>query len=496
MHALHEKRQVPYLLFLCLGVLALLPFLLLTLYNHPQADDYGFAVRDTTYSFWETHKTFYLNWTGRYFSTNTAFHVNPLIYRAIGSAVTVYKLYSLLLILLLGVSTFFLLFKLLSPYFKIISILALAVLLLCLYLLQMQSVSEGIFWLSGYLTYQLPNILMLLMLALLVGFFKTGDKTVKTAYVALAALFCVAIVGSNEMSVVMAFTTTLFLLYNNWNGRKNRPYLLFLFLACVAACLVAVLAPGNYARMEDHPNASRPLWATVYAFFLTGLSFYRWLAPLLAASMLYLFYWGLPLAQKAKALGVFQVSLRTAVLYFLVTLFLMQFAFTWAVGERPTPRVENVIYFFFVFGWFYILQVAVIKYARLLQAERNLSPALPVAAFVLFTLFLFDIDKNVATAYVDLFSGKAAAYDRAMYQRYDSLQASRCDTCALAPLPAIPQSVYFLDLMEGEENSSFWVNRDFADYWNKSGVYLSSPNPVIKDNTATLRETGKQALQQ
>ncbi|GAA4429932.1 hypothetical protein GCM10023188_15970 [Pontibacter saemangeumensis] len=45
--------------------------------------------------------------------------------------------------------------------------------------------------------------------------------------------------------------------------------------------------------------------------------------------------------------------------------------------------------------------------------------------------------------------------------------------------------------MEGKENSSFWVNADIADYWKKSAIYLTAPNPEVKDNATTLRETAR-----
>lgn len=490
LHSSGERHKTVYIGLLCIGLFVLLPFLLLTLYNHPQADDYGFAVRDRTYSFWETQVIYYMNWTGRYFSTNTAFQINPLIYGNFG----IYGLYSLLLILLLTASSCLFFHQLLQKHLNAVKTLALATLLLCLYLMQMPSISESLFWLPGYLTYQLPNIMMLLLLTLLLSFFRTGSSTSKILYIALAALLCVAIVGSNEMAIVMAFTTILFVLYSNWKDKQNRPYLLFLFFICVVACLAAVLAPGNYARMEDHPNASKPVWSSIYAAFLTVVSFYRWLSPLLVASVLYIIYWGLPLAEKTKDSRIFKADLRHSSTYYIITLFLMQFAFTWAVGERPTPRVENVIYFFFVFGWFYNVQVALTKYAHLLQAERRLSPVIPLAVFGLFVLQVFHIEGHIATAYVDLISGKAAAYDSALNQRYAYLKESGCNTCQLAPLPAIPQTLYFMDVMEGKENSKFWVNSDFADYWEKSAVYLTAPNPEIQDNVETLRKRGKEIL--
>ena len=491
-----ERNHPIYIALLVIGLLVLFPFLLLTLYNHPQADDYGFAVRDMTYGYWEAQATYYMNWTGRYFSTNTAFRINPLISGPLElqDSLTVYRFYSFTLILLLASSVWLLLFTLFRRYIVLKSVSALSALLFCLYLLQMPSVSEGVFWMPGYLTYQLPNCMLLLLLASLIGFFRNDNRARKTAFIGLAAMLCIAVVGSNEMSIVLAFTTILFILCHNWHDNRNRPYILFLFAVCAIACLVAVLAPGNYARMEDHPNAKKPVWAIIYAAFLTGLSFYRWLAPVLLATILYVFYWGLPLTDKLKSSRIFQVKPFHALFYYLTTLFLMQFAFTWAVGERPTPRVENVIYFFFVFGWFYNVQVALTRYGHLLQAERKLSPVFPFAVFILFLLQVFSMDSNIMNAYIDLASGKAPVYDKALQQRYVYLRDSGCDSCVVAPLPAIPQTLYFKDILEGPENSGFWVNADFADYWNKAAIYLSAPNPEIKDNVTTLRETGKELL--
>ncbi len=486
-----ERHKVAYLAMLVTGLLVLVPFLLLTLYNHPQADDFGFAVRDRTYSYWEVQVNYYLNWTGRYFSTNTAFRINPTITESF----VLYKWYSLGLLVSLFAALLLLVYKLLGETKQLLIAAALTMLLLSLYLLQMPSISEGVFWLPGYMTYQLPNIMMLLLLALLISFFQAGSKMLKLVYIGLAAVLCIAIIGSNEMAIVMAFTTVLFLFYINWKNARNRPYLIFLLFICTVACLVAVLAPGNYVRMEDHPDGKKPLWAITYAAFLTVLSFYRWLTPVLVASVLYVIYWGLPIADKKIREGIFKVNLRDSILYYVMTLFLMQFAFTWAIGERPTPRVENVIYFFFVFGWFYNLQVALTNYGHLLRSERKLTPALPVVAFTLYLLLVFDIHSNIATAYTDLISGKAKAYDAALGKRYSYLTNSGCDTCALAPLPVIPKSLYFMDALDGQVNTGFWVNADLARYWHKSAIFLSAPNPEIVDNVTTLRAAGKSRIQ-
>lgn len=487
----NRARTYIFLLLIGIGLYSLLPFLLLTLYIHPTADDFSFAIRDTSLDFFTAQLVYYLNWSGRYFGTAMG-RVNPLTF----DSLVMYKLYAFLLLLLLSGSVYFILRKATEKLFQKKGILALSALLLSLYLLLIPSPAEGFYFFATYATYQFPNILMLLMLGLVYAFFSTRNKQFKYLYIGLAAILCIALVGSNEMALIMTFTTLLLILIANRSNTEVRPYLLFLFTVCIVSCLVAVLAPGNYQRKNDHPNASRFLWSAVYSAFLTFLTFYRWLAPVLAASVLYLVYWGLPLADRSEHSRLFKVDLRMAVLYFLTTIFLMYFAFAWSTGERATPRVENVICFFFIFGWFYLLQVALHTYRHLLQQERLLSPLIPAVALLLFALSLLSIDNNITTAYVDLLSGKAAAYDKALHQRYAELAASDCEECAVATLPAIPKTIYFSDILEGPQNNDMWINRGFADYWDKKAVHLSAPNPPLQDNLSTLRETGKGTLRE
>ncbi|WP_018478912.1 DUF6056 family protein [Pontibacter roseus] len=490
---LQERQQSPSLyigvILITISVYTLLPFLLLTLFTHPTADDFSFAVRDTTLSFFESQVEFYLNWSGRYFGTAIV-RINPLTTESL----KVYKLYACLTLIVFCIQVYWLINLVIKGELSKLKAFTLTAILICLYLLLIPSTAEGFYFFTTYATYQFPNILMLLMLSLLYAFFQSENTAAKLSYIAMASISCIAIVGSNEMSLILAFTTLLLLLVTNLKNKEARPYLLLLFTICVASCLIAVLAPGNYARMNDHPNASRFWWSAVYSALLTLITFYRWSAPVLAVSVLYMLFIGIPLADKTRESRLFNVDLRLAAMYFLGTIFLMYFAFAWSTGERATPRVENVICFFFIFGWFYLLQLALHTYRHQLKYEHLLSPAIPTAALLLFALNILSVDSNVTTAYIDLLSGKAAAYDKALTSRYVSLKASDCKKCEVPPLPAIPKTIYFSDILEGSKNDDMWINSGFARYWGKEAVHLSAPNPPIKENITTLRESGKNTL--
>jgi hypothetical protein len=479
-----------------IGVYTLLPFLLLSLYSHPTADDFSFAERDNSLSFFAAQAYYYLNWSGRYFGTAIV-RLNPIVYDSLG----IYKLYSFIILLLFSGAAFFTIRTITLKVLEAKGVLTLSALLLTLYLLQLPSPAEGFYFFSTYATYQLPNIMLLVMLSFIYKFFYTENLIAKKLYIGIAAILCAAIVGSNEMALVITFTTIAFITTVNLKNKVTRPYLLFLFIICITCCFVAVLAPGNFSRMSDHPNGGKFIWSAVYAAFMTGLSFYRWLLPLLAASIIYILYFGLPLAYKLKSNRAFAIDLRLALLYFLGTLFLMNFVFAWSTGERATPRLENVIYFFFLLGWFYSLQVAIHNYKNVFRSNYT-SFIIPALALLMVILHVLHIESNTSTAYIDLLSGNAAAYDKALNQRYASLKASDCSTCIVAPLPAIPKTIFFADVVarsefdkkrEGVIDRS-WVNKGFAAYWGKAEVYLSTPNPAIQSNLETIRTAGKSKL--
>lgn len=465
-------------------------------FNHPAADDFAYAARDKTFSYAEVFKQEYFEWTGRYFSTITVFRINPLIW----DNLILYKLYSLLLLLLLMLAFYSLIQAFTKPYLKRSEVLSLSLVLVLLYLTLVPSPVEAFYFFSTYTTYQLPNALLISLLLCLKLLFTTKENSKKLLYATGASLLIIAIVGSNEMALIITFTTLLFVLVLNWQDSKQRPYLLLLFILCLICCLTSVFAPGNLQRMENHPNAAKPLWSAAYAFSLTIISFYRWGVPLLIVSILYLILWGIPLAKKAPIhIWLRQTKPTTATAYYIATIFLMYFVFAWSTGERATPRLENVITFFILCGWFFLLQLWITRYLNLPHNYSRDSPATSVLtgfSLILLLLHTLAIENNIITAYTDLVSGKAAAYNNALEERHQYLSRSTCSTCAVPPLPALPATLHFMDMEAGTANADMWINEGVAAYYHKKAVYLSAPNPEVKDNLSTLREAGKSILKE
>src|ERR1700733_11422501 len=100
-------------LYLLLLILILLPFIILSFYNHPCMDDFVVAKMIQEKGFFETQKLMYNHWGGRYFS-DILRSFNP--FASVGYRV--YKLNAIVFLLLLLITTYWLTGKL----FKNISI--------------------------------------------------------------------------------------------------------------------------------------------------------------------------------------------------------------------------------------------------------------------------------------------------------------------------------------------------------------------------------------
>lgn len=482
-------RNNIYLNFLILtGLIALLPFLMLTLYNHPSMDDFTFALRDENGGFFEIQKESYSNWSGRYFGTAIA-RLNPMRFEGFNA----YKVYSLFIILLYLVSNIFLFYRLLRPFFNLRSIAAFTSLFIVIYLVQMPDIAQGMYWFMGYMAYFLADIGILFLLGILLKLNSTKGLYTRLLLKAVALLLAVAIAGSNELSMLILNASLLLLLITQWQlYQKLSPFYTGLFLLALSLGLVVVLAPGNYVRMDGQVKSGNLLYSLTGAGLMTAYGFLKWSVIVLIASILYLITWAIPLANFTKNKAIFKVSMPLALLWYIATLLTMNFVFIWSTGFRAGSRVENVIYFFFVYGWFFLLQIAVNKYEHLIM--QHIPVRKGIFAFIVTTLFFlqtFNLESNVTTAYLDLLSGRAATFDRELNARYRYLARSSCSSCPITPVSELPKSLFIFNALRPDELEEMGINNEFTAYWKKSDTYLTGPTPAIPDNTTILKNIGK-----
>jgi hypothetical protein len=77
---------------------------------------------------------------------------------------------------------------------------------------------------------------------------------------------------------------------------------------------------------------------------------------------------------------------------------------------------------------------------------------------------------NVKTMYADLLKGKAAAFDKEMYQRYALIKNSQEDILYLPPIRSKPMTIFLDDDIKTDRNH--WWNKCAAGYFGKEAIYM------------------------
>ena len=172
------------------GFFSILPFLVISIFNNPSADDFCYNNYSRDLGYLNTQFEAYYNWTGRYLSTAI---ISIRVF--VSGSFVVYKCIPVILIVLLFVSIYHLIFSIFISISKRQKYI-LSFLIMVLYLIQMPSTSQGFYWLAGSITYQFAVILSIF----LVSFFVKFLNTTKTKYLIISMLFSFLAIGLNEIS--------------------------------------------------------------------------------------------------------------------------------------------------------------------------------------------------------------------------------------------------------------------------------------------------------
>ncbi|WP_345058320.1 hypothetical protein [Hymenobacter glaciei] len=246
-----------------LGIaLALAPFLLLCAFNQPFFDDFRNGTWMREHGTWGVQLWLFQTWTGRFTTTFIMTVLNPVAYGWLGGV----KVASAVLFLGLWASLAHLLRALRWPPlgFNCTRRQAwwAAGLLLVLFCNAAPAPFSFLYWFAGALVYQLTliGLLNFTALALRVGW---GPAAGRRRAAIWACLPLVLALTGNELTLVQALPVLAVLALAL--PRAVRPALLGWLLIAVLAAVVAITAPGNWARAAAMAPPSDPYYA------------YRWL---------------------------------------------------------------------------------------------------------------------------------------------------------------------------------------------------------------------------
>ncbi|GAB3639423.1 DUF6056 family protein [Spirosoma arcticum] len=457
-----------------LFLLACIPLLCLSLYNHPSAaDDYCFADTAVRYGFWPAQRYYYNGWTGRYFS-NMLVHANPLVWGWYDG----FRLIPALAITALLSSLFTLVSELLRGELLKTRLLTTGVLFF-LIVLALRSVVEAFFWTASIATYTVPTVLTIYLLAVMLRWYRQPAGWNKRLTVVWAGFLVFASIGSGETNLILLVLLLLTIAgYRLVFQRTVDPFLLFLVVVALASAWLLFRAPGNGIRMGGNPNSGELVKSMGASFGWLARSVGEWLikTPILPLSVL---FW--PLARRIARPGspnarLFNLPAPLLTLVFVGLLAAIIFPSYYGIGLPPFARTMNVLFIFFTLGWFFVLTVWAGRTERrthstvsmLLPASR---PTLPVLVLTgLWVMGSIAFSASLKQLYTDLLGGRAATYDREMSERHQRLQ-SPADTLRLAPISVYPPSLFVEDI---RPERTHWWNRCQSGYYGHKAIILDS----------------------
>lgn len=478
-----KNKRVDYLLIITC-VISLIPLFLLSMYNNPANDDYTYALRDTNRNVIEVILNTYQNWSGRYFSTAIG-QINPLTYHSLNA----YKVYPVILIIFFCTAYFYFFNSLFKGTLSRLKISAISMFFILLFLFQAPSISEAFYWFSGYAAYTVPAVLTIILGGLLIK-----KRTLFQQVTAIILTICIT--GGNEVSAVILFSILSFINYNTYKKQHKISKQDSLLLIISIICLVIVaLSPGNNVRIEGETTSRNFLW-TFAGSLLQSLSwFVIWGQTLILASIIYIPLFGIKIAESnnIQIKNLFHIKYKHYILFFFLTLFIAHIPPLWGLGTVIIGRIANVVYIFFLFSWFYGLQMVINKYKE--NISINNSHYLKYIYSAVFIAFLlnnvFNINNNVVTSYVDLITGKARNYNNELEKR-DLIIKNNQSNQKIITLPLInnvPRTIYFNDISNDE---NYWANKSYREYWNcKSKIKKEEGKEYNCSNFEALKLFGK-----
>lgn len=439
-------------IIIIVGILTILPFIILSFFNHPTSDDFYFFNKSRDLGFWNAQVSWYNEWTGRYFST-AVLSLYPLLTKSF----FLYKIIPVVLLLSLLGSIYYL-SSILFSNLKKGNFIVLTLCLVTLYLLQMPLVSQGFYWLAGSISYQLGNILSILLFCFIIQLIKTN----KRIYMILSILFTVFVVGSNETGMILIdFLLGIIFFYNLYQNKKINYSLLIVLIFAAIFSMIVFKSPGNVVREAVYPDKHLIGYAFLKSISAVKAYLGIWMPLIIIFTFIYYDYFNKN--EQTSSHKVFDVN---PILVFIIVCFLPFVGFFvsyWSIGYLPPLRTINTIYLYFLIGFLYLNFVLLYRLKKVNKQYIVFSKGVRYLLYVVLIIYLTH-NKNIKTAYSDLLEGTAYKYDLELNERYQLIRKSKNENCYVPKLNSLPLTIFAGDITN---DSKDWRNEPYNNYWHK-----------------------------
>jgi hypothetical protein len=453
------KIKYPRLLLFFLAI-ALVPYVILSFFIHPIADDFDAALRGGD-NYWPNQLRYYMEWNGRY-SANLFVFVTSLFVKHI----FLYRLFPVILIALLIASAFYLSKNCLSQL-RILERLAISFVFVLLFLNILPDESEGLYWFTGSVTYVFPLALTLLYLSLLIRYFRKRIIANHFFHTLISSALLLFLCGFNEvLSFTLAVSHFIFALVSFKHNPEKKHFVLVLLLVALGGMIAMATAPGNAVRSLNFPERHLFLHSMLYSCLQSVRFTASWIASpcLLAFTFFYL-----PFARRFPiSRSKMNPFISTSILFLIV--FCAVFPAYWSMGILGQHRTINSGLFFFLIVWVVNLHIIA---KRLPESFFGYySKRLFRNSMAIIMLLTFFLTGSGLTSWQDFLTGKARQYDKELATRamiLSKCKQSNAVDCSIPALTVRPKSIFVLDIMN---SPTHFINVDYAIYYGLNSVSL------------------------
>jgi hypothetical protein len=453
-------------ILLAVLLIALAPYIYLSFFASPAADDYCFSFMAKNAGFWNLYVSHYCEWNGRYIS-NFLIFANPLI----SGNFTLYKYASVIQIIFSLACIYYFLRSITKRFFRPLTILNASLILLLLYFFMLPSLAEEIYWYTGAVTYQTGICFTILYFGLLSNYFEERYFLNKRAHFLLSATAVIIAAGFNEVLTLLLAAFHLAVLYLYFYLKKkieNEWWILF--ASCSAGILIMFLSPGNSIRFSIFLEHHNVLHSAFFTFMQSVRFAFDWISnlPFIFLSLLLFF-----IVSRNKNYFLHFVNFNPfrpvfILFFFSLIFFLCIFPPYWETNILGQHRTVNTACFFFILYSFVIIISVALKFGETVQIlwMENFKIKTAILAFVICAMAT---SKNGYIIFTDILYGNAKQFHKEMNARNETLKRNS-DTNNIVyfkPLSVKPKSLFVVDI---SGDAADWINICQAEYFRTRAI--------------------------
>ncbi len=474
---LFEEKTKGYLTFFskALLIVVIIPFLILSYFPTPSADDFCFATQVINNGFIQTQIERYHTVGGRFFATGVLTSIMGLMNFIGGKILFVekYWILSTIILLILWKALFIFIKSLFSRQLSSKEISWAAFTLFVIFVVRVPSTAQGFYWLPASITYTLANALTLFLLSLLFSSqnFTAFSRIKKSIYILTCILLTAAVIGSNETIMLILLIILFFgTLYTSIHKHPNAFLWKTVLVTGIVCAIIVFSAPGNSARLSYFPQKLQIGTSIISALKIAVIYFLAWSRNItvIGASIILLSF-------SSTHSNRFNSSKLTPhyfvifIVLWLGTIFMSLLPAFVSMGHRPPLRTRNTIYLIYMLGWFYSIFMfgSTIFHSHVQKISKSLMPIgqiIMIAGLIFTGNFLRGVkDLTRAPAYKIQVKKRTKQIQHAIIHQATSL-------ITVSAYKNIPKTITFDDIEVDPKN---WKNQCCSNFYSLDSINIS-----------------------